>query len=154
MVDIETLQHISIFNDLAPDAMEKIAETAQILIYEADEDIFYEGDASRDLYVLMEGKFAIETNVPGRVKDNPKAFYTVKPGEIIGEFSFVDGAPRSASARAQRDSKLLKFNGKQLSELLDADPEVGYIVMRNIARVLCSRIRNTNLTLRNALVWL
>ena len=41
-----------------------------------------------------------------------------------------------------------------LDRLIEGNPELGYHIMHNIAKTLCTRIRNANLALRNALIWI
>ncbi len=78
----------------------------------------------------------------------------ISPGEVLGEFAYVDEAPLSATVRAGRPSRLFFISAEALDKLIEGNPRIGYHIMRNIAKTLCSRIRNANLSLRNALIWI
>ena len=53
--------------------------------------------------------------------------------------------------RATEEVELLAFANEALERLMEEDPKIGYRIMRNVANVLSSRIRTTNMKLRNAI---
>jgi len=65
---------------------------------------------------------------------------TLDRGEIIGEMSLIDNAPRMASARALSDLEMSIISRKSLQKRLDRLEESDRVLRRLIA-VLVSRIR-------------
>lgn len=63
------------------------------------EELFQEGDTPDAMYVINKGRLAI-------TKKKGSAFITLaelKPGDLLGEMSFFDKAPRNAGARSSAD---------------------------------------------------
>ena len=61
------------------------------------------------------------------------------------------GSRGVTGARAVEQVSVLRFNNAALEQLMDADSDIGYRIMRNVANVMSARIRSTNMKLRNAL---
>ena len=70
---------------------------------------------------------------------------TISNGQIFGELAFLDGAPRVAHAVANQASILLVIQRAAFSDLVQREPHLGSIVMRNIAIELSNRLRRTNI---------
>ncbi|MCF7805232.1 MAG: cyclic nucleotide-binding domain-containing protein [Candidatus Marinimicrobia bacterium] len=154
MLEINELKSVPLFVNLSTDEIQSIVNEGEYLELKSDDLLFEEDSAGRDLYILIAGKIAIESLVPGSGEKKTKEFYSMNPNEVIGEFSYVDQAPRSATARARRESKVLRIPAENLDRLLDENPKLGYRLMTNISKILCDRIRNANLALRNSMVWI
>ena len=59
--------------------------------------------------------------------------------------------PVAICSGAIEPTEVMAFENKAMEKLMVEDPTIGYRVMRNIANVLSSRIRTTNMKLRNAI---
>ena len=114
--------------------------------------VFEEERRGRELFFVCEGR--IEIVMRGlREDDNRMVVNEVRPGHFFGELALVDGAPRSAQARAKDDSVLLMLREENFRLLAEKELRVGYVVMRNLARTVASRLRTTNLKMRNNHDW-
>jgi CRP-like cAMP-binding protein len=60
----------------------------------------------------------------------------IRPGNVVGELSFLDGATRYASLVALSDTQVLGLSRADLEGLLETQPKVVYHVMRAIVRVV------------------
>jgi CRP-like cAMP-binding protein len=60
----------------------------------------------------------------------------IRPGSMVGELSFLDGASRYASLVALSATRVLGLSRADLEGLLDRHPKVVYHVMRAIVRVV------------------
>lgn len=69
---------------------------AEIIKFETGENIFVEGDESRNMYVIIQGNVEISKEYRG----DKQILAEIGPKQVIGEMSFLDGAPRSATATA------------------------------------------------------
>lgn len=154
MIEISRLKEIRLFDGLSQDELQAIANEGELVELDRGKTLFEEDNTGRDLYILLEGKIRIEIAVPGGRSERAEQIQEIYPGEVLGEFSYVDEAPRSATARADRDSRLFFIAAGALDRLIERNPSVGYHIMHNIAKTLCERIRNANLALRNALIWI
>jgi CRP/FNR family cyclic AMP-dependent transcriptional regulator len=112
------------------------------------------------LYVIVRGEVEILLDpslvggVTPRKGTGPVTIATLREGQTFGEVALVDQGIRSASARCATDSvRLLVIPRQKLLRLCETYPELGYRVMRNMAADLAFKIRNSDLSMREQLLW-
>jgi len=66
----------------------------------------------------------------------------VEAGQFFGELSLLQQLPRSASARARVDSGLLVLDPDEFDHLLHRAPATAAIILKNLARRVCDRLRD------------
>jgi CRP-like cAMP-binding protein len=114
--------------------------------------VFEEESRGRELFFICEGR--VEIVIRGLGDDaNRMVVNELRPGQCFGEMALVDGAPRSAQARAKDDCVLLMLREANFRMLAEKETRIGYVVMRNLASTVASRLRTTNLRLRNNHDW-
>jgi CRP-like cAMP-binding protein len=92
-----------------------------------------EGSADDHLYVVLSGVLGV---VKGAGMEEEVTLNAIRPGNMVGELSFLDGASRYASLVALSDTRVLGLSRSDLEALLEANPKVVYHVMRAIVRVV------------------
>src|SRR5271165_5489281 len=100
--------------------------------YKAGDVIFREGDAANELFIIQSG--AVEIRLGNRVLE------TLPQYSIFGEMALIDAAPRSATAVAANDVRLVPVTEKQFLFLISNTPHFALNVMRIMAR----RLRTAN----------
>jgi CRP-like cAMP-binding protein len=128
---------------LDPEQVDKIAQHGEVIEVAAGTLLAREGDIAEHFYLILAGRFAIETNVPERV---PITLQTVDEGEVIG-WSWVDANPWLFDIRALADSSCVALRAKDIVGLLNEDKELGLQIMRRLNRVMTERLRATRLQL-------
>jgi len=103
--------------------------------YKAGDVIFREGDVAQQLFIIQSGE--VEIRLGNRVLEKLPQY------GIFGEMALIDAAPRSASAVAASDVKLVSVSEKQFLFLISNTPHFALNVMRVMARRL--RVTNKNL---------
>jgi CRP-like cAMP-binding protein len=84
----------------------------------------------------------------------PVTIATLRRGQSFGEVALVDQGLRSATARcAQHNTQLLILPREKLMVLCDTYPQLGYRLMRNLAADLALKIRNTDMRIREELLY-
>ena len=153
------LKQADIFYQISPGFLEKIAASCQEMRYQAGENIFLEGSGSDDLYIILQGEVDILVN-HGLVSDQPGVelpsvtIATLRRGQSFGEIALVDQGVRSATAcAATNETRLLVIPRKELIQLCDLHPDLGYRLMRNLAADLAMKIRNTDLLILEELLF-
>jgi SulP family sulfate permease len=111
--------------------------------FAAGEVIFRQGEEGDALYFLEEGAVRIEWQGGGR----PIRLATLTPGVVFGEMSLIDGAPRSAGARAEEPSRVLRLGRDALETLAVEHPDVALLLMRGLAADVARRLRFANAAL-------
>ncbi len=105
---------------------------APVRTYKAGDVIFRQGDKAEELFVIQSG--SVEIRLGSRLLD------TLPERSIFGEMALIDGAPRSATAIAATDVKLVPVGEKQFLLMVGRTPYFALNVMRALAR----RLRLTN----------
>ena len=90
-----------------------------------------EGTSDSHLYLLVSGSVAV-----ARAAGTPEevSLFSLGPGELIGELSFLDDNVHYASVVSRGASRVLGLERRQFESLLDSDPHIVYQVMRAIVR--------------------
>jgi CRP-like cAMP-binding protein len=96
--------------------------------YKAGDVIFREGDAANELFIIQSGE--VEIRLGNRVLEKLPQF------SIFGKMALIDAAPRSATAVAASDVKLVPVTEKQFLFLISNTPHFALNVMRIMARRL------------------
>ena len=103
--------------------------------------IFQFGDPGDKLFIILEGKVRISREVAGMGEE---ALAVLGPGEVFGEMSLLDDAPRSADARAHERCRLLVISKDAFDDLLFLHKDLAFEVLWNCVRTLSGRLRETN----------
>jgi CRP-like cAMP-binding protein len=99
--------------------------------------LFKEGDDGEHLYVIIEGKLKLGTS-SGDGRENLLSI--LGPGEMFGELSLFDPGPRTSTATAVTDSKLLSLGHEKVIPWLKQNPEVSLQLLTRLSQ----RLRRTN----------
>jgi CRP/FNR family transcriptional regulator, cyclic AMP receptor protein len=96
--------------------------------------VFEKGDASSSMYIVQSGRLEISmVSQMGR----KIVLNQIAPGQCIGEIGMLDTLPRTASAIAVENSKLLSVSRKVFLEAVEKSPQLAI----NLMEVLCERLR-------------
>ena len=101
-------------------------------VYTAGQTIFSEGQPGKLMYVVQEGQITILYK--GREID------AAGPGGVIGEMALIDDLPRSATAVAATDCKLVPIDERRFTFLVQQTPMFALSVMRIMAERLRRRL--------------
>lgn len=100
----------------------------------AGEVIFYEGDFSQELYIVVLGTVRIVKDYQGRHEHTLNVLGT---GEFFGDLAIFEGKPRSATAVTQVESELLVLHSEKFKQTIYQKPDMAF----EIFRVLSARVR-------------
>ena len=99
--------------------------------------LFKEGDEGEHVYVIVDGKLKLGTS-SGDGRENLLSI--LGPGEMFGELSLFDPGPRTSTATAVTDAKLLSLGQEKLIPWLATNPNVSLQLLARLAQ----RLRRTN----------
>jgi CRP/FNR family cyclic AMP-dependent transcriptional regulator len=142
---IAAMQSIPWFQEFSSAHFEKMVKIACLIDVDAKQELFHEGDPEDFLYIVLQGRVAIEIFVPSRGRIR---IYTAEPMDIVGWSSATPVVRyRTAGARAILPSRLIRLDAFALRLLCEEDCDLGYIVMTRLANVVASRLLTTRLQL-------
>jgi CRP/FNR family cyclic AMP-dependent transcriptional regulator len=156
---VNYLRQSDIFYQFTPTQLEMVANLCQEVVFQAGEIIFKENSGSQELYIITQGEVEILINpalvdAPDKSNQPGSVIANLRRGQSFGEIALVDEGLRSASARAaQKDTRLLVISREKLVMLCETYPQLGYRLMYNLAADLAMKIRNTDLRIREQLLY-
>ena len=155
---VNFLKQSDIFYQFTPTQLELVANLCQEVTFQKDELIFQENSSSKELYIIVQGEVEILVNPSlvssAMIEGESKTIAVLRRGQNFGEVALVDEGLRSASACAsQKDTRLLVIPRDKLVMLCDTYPQLGYRLMYNLAADLAMKIRNTDLRIREQLLY-
>ena len=128
---LATLQASKLGAELTPAQLTALAERVAFRDLGAGEVLVAEGTADNHLYVLVSGALGV---VRSAGTAEPVTLFTLAPGDLVGELSFIDATPHYASLVAVGATRVFGLEREELEALLPSHPEVVYRVMRAIVR--------------------
>ena len=153
MTIIDTLKSCELFEGLEVYQLEKIANICRGRSFKEGMVVFKEGDEARELYVLTEGKVALEMNVqpvPNRAAI-PTAVEVVSKGESFGLSAAIKSQTYTLSARCMTNCAVLAIKADILEKVMSDEPSLGYELMKRLARLIRRRLAHTRLRLVSGL---
>jgi CRP/FNR family transcriptional regulator, cyclic AMP receptor protein len=135
------LARVPFFDGLTREALALIAKVTTEESHATGIKIFQYGDAGDKLFIILDGKVRISRDLSGMGEE---ALAVLGPGEVFGEMSLIDEAPRSADARVHERCRLLVISKEDFDDLLFLHKDLAYEVLWNCVRILSLRLRETN----------
>jgi len=138
---LDLLRSMDLFADLPDEELTKIARLLKEHKVSENEVIFAQDDVGDGLYIVLQGRVRIaSTDHFGR--ERVLAFYG--PGEFFGDMAVLTGGPRSATASASTELRLLHLRKDDFDILVATSVSM----MRGMLRVMVERqtAMNTRLT--------
>jgi CRP/FNR family transcriptional regulator, cyclic AMP receptor protein len=140
----DLLQGLAAFKPLAPEHRAELASCARNCAFQADEWIMREGEDASAFYFIREGAVALQTAVPGR---GAVVLQTLHDGELLGWSWLVPPYRTAFDARSLVTTHAIELDGACLRGKCEADPALGYDLMKLISAVFVERLQDTRLRL-------
>ena len=134
---VRILKKIPVLQGLLDDEYKLVLAMCSSTAARKGDVLFKQGDDGSSMYILLSGEIDINVEGVGTV-------HVMKAGEILGEIGLVKKVPRTASAKISQDSVLLQLYSEILHDMVKKYPRLGYIIMRNVAKILAARLSETN----------
>lgn len=138
-------RRVELFRSLDDGEIGELLRAITPLEVAAGHTLFREGDASDAAYAIEQGHVEIVA-----ASDAGEVFVAeLGPGDVLGELALLDGAPRSATARAKTRVTLFRIDQREFDFLRRNLRPAAYKIIRTISLTLCERLRETNTRLRS-----
>jgi CRP-like cAMP-binding protein len=135
---IDLLKGIPLFEGLTSRELSAVERILHRRTYRPDETIFRQGEPGVGMYIIVEGKVAVIAE-PGS-----RTLAQLQTGEFFGDLALLDDSPRSASAIAQGECRMLGFFQPDLFGLIERNPRLGIKIVIKLARVIGERLKKCN----------
>ena len=137
---IQFLKTVPFFDQLSNRQLKRVSDIMFERTYETDELIFEEGQPGAALFLILDGKIAIE--IYGETSTTHLA--VLGRGAFFGEMALLDETPRSATARALERTRTLALYRNDLNGLVYRHPRTACRIYRSLAGMIGDRLRLTN----------
>jgi CRP-like cAMP-binding protein/SAM-dependent methyltransferase len=138
---------LDIFEHLRPEDTQWILASAELKTIPANSLLVREDDPSDSIFFIADGLFEVYVfgDLVGQIKVGQ-----LGPGEVIGEISWLDRQPVSASVRAAETSSVIALSTVLLDRKLAEDAGFAARFLRGIATLTAGRLRKTTGDVRRA----
>jgi CRP-like cAMP-binding protein len=143
---IENLERIigshPFFAGLGTEFCSLVCGCARNVVYDAGDYLLREGQDANEFYLVRAGRVIIELAAPGR---GAIPLMTVGDGEIVGLSWLIPPYRWRHDARALTPVRALGIDARCLRDKCEADPRLGYELMKRVVPVLLSRLESARL---------
>jgi len=129
---------------LSPKHISLLEECAHIAEFNQGDYLARAETPANAFYVILKGQIAIELAIAGK---GALIIQTLLPNELFGWSWIFPPFQWQFDGRATQPVKALVFNGACLRAKCDADPELGYTLMKLFAQLMTNRLKATRLQL-------
>jgi CRP/FNR family cyclic AMP-dependent transcriptional regulator len=144
MVTVGTLRPCELFAGLTDEELSEIAAITREQVYDAGAVICAEQEQADHLFILSKGCVQVDVRLHSPLEAGGETtIEEVQPGRIFGWSSLVKQRRFTASARAVEPSSVLVVDASELNAVFDRHPHLGFVVMKQLAEVIASRLRHT-----------
>jgi uncharacterized membrane protein len=132
LTESDPLAGIPLFLGLDASVRERVARRLEERTLGSGELLFREGDPGGTLCVVLEGELEVFTVSKGR----EQILSRIGPGGHVGEMSVIDGAPRSATARAVGTTRIAELSREDVLDDVVASPAAAQAMLAEMAQRL------------------
>jgi CRP-like cAMP-binding protein len=128
-----------VLDELTAEQWQVLHEHLDALTVRAGDVLVREGETTRGLYIIAEGEFEVTADTP---EHGRRRLRSIGPNTILGEISFVDGEPRTATVSALSEGLAYRLTLEGFARLQEDAPKLASLLMLLLAQILASRYRS------------
>ena len=144
------LDRVGVFSLLSHEEVQQVTTHLAAVELEDGKELFHEGEAGKELFILAEGKVAMIISLPGGAEQQIAQF---APGDFFGEMSIFDNGPRSATCRALQHSVVYSLSKNAFSHIITQHPGIALKLMYRMLNVTTQRLRGTSQFVSEMVLW-
>lgn len=110
--------------------------------FDAGQFLLHEGENADQIYLIRYGRVALQISAPGR---GDIIIQTLGEGEFVGASWLIPPYRWSHDARAIELVRAISIDAQCLRNKCEADPHLGYEMMKRFAPVLVERLHATRM---------
>ena len=144
MVKSESLQKYSLFGGLLEEQIQSLIPLMKEESYNPGELIITEGSANDKIFFIIEGQVS--------VSKRDVELSRFGEGEAFGEMEVLDVMSATASIKSISQVTALSISNRALHQIYKMDVKIFALMLMNLARDLCRRLRKSDEKLASSLV--
>lgn len=144
MDKIEVLKRSDLFRELDDEHLALVAKIGTDQVFDAGTVIYKQGAVAELIYVVEDGLVGIILEVGPLAQRQVQAAANF---ESFGWSAMIPPYSRTATVKALEQTKVIVFNGRELSAFCTTYCDVGFKIMQAVARVIAERLRQAYIQL-------
>ena len=128
-------ERIDLFRDVEGLSDTALAEKCNWHRFPKNSPILHKDDLTSDIFFIVEGAVTARSY---SAEGKEVSYIDIEEGGLFGEFSAIDGKPRSASVETKQDAVIARMTSSQFRSLIAGHPHLGL----RIAELLVSKTRS------------
>ena len=132
----KALAKVNLFSELTGEEKDALKSAATLRHGSAGERIIEQNKTLDRMFIVMDGTIEIWIN--------KKLIATYSGQALVGEMEFLEKLPADADVLLLTETDLIELNNAALAGLMEKQPRLGYILMREIARIESHRLRKSS----------
>ena len=126
---INAIKNNKIFSSLNDGDIRKILNKFTKMKLDKPDALFYQGDPSDNIYLVVSGKLAAALTSAG---GDMRIVGYIEPGEAVGESGALTTEPRALTVKAVEDSTLYRLSSRDFIELCHQHPALMYATIHPV----------------------
>jgi CRP/FNR family cyclic AMP-dependent transcriptional regulator len=127
------IKQVDLFSDLDDNSLELLVSQSRAVNFKKSAIIITEGETGESLYIIEHGSVRIYVSDE---KGGEMTIFVQGPGSYIGEISLLDGAPRTASAIALEDTRVLMISKSTFARCISQNPQIAFHIIQSVTQRL------------------
>ncbi len=139
------LSKFSFMETMSPEELAVLEELIERRVFSAGENVFLEGTAGSELFIIAEGLASVY-----RTLESGRGDYrviTFGPDMVFGEMALLDSKPRSASVKSDTKLTCYALSREHLAILQEKDNAIAVKLLLSLSSELAKRLRSANQTI-------
>jgi len=133
----KALSQVKLFADLTNAERDSFKKVATLRQGKVGERIIQQGKPTDKMFIILEGK--------AEVRINGKSFDILSDQPLVGELEFLNELPATADVFLRSKTILIELDNAALTSLMERKPRLGYVLMREIAKIEAQRLRKASI---------
>ena len=139
MVEVNDFKKLDIFNVFSEKQLAELVEITETKAFKKDAHVYERGKRADHIFVVVNGLVSLNRFEPG--EKIGISFEKREKGELFGTACFMKPQEYTLTAVCMSDSDIMAIDADKLLKLCDADPELGYKFLKEVAKTYFERYK-------------
>ena len=143
MISLEFLKNVEVFQGLDNEQLAEIIKCSEEEEFQHETRLFEKGENAAYLWIVREGRVVLRFDFPGLASSEENKLSSIPEAGAFGWSSIVSpNKYRLSGYSTGGGCKLIKVERESLLKLFEKDPDIGYVVMSNLATLVGERFHS------------
>jgi ABC-type multidrug transport system fused ATPase/permease subunit len=135
---VSVLMSIPLLAGIDRSKLKLLAFTSERVQFDKGQEVFHQGDAGNNAYVIIKGK----ADVVLESASGPKTVAQLGANDVFGEMALLAKIPRSTSIRAATDLTLIRISRDVFVRMVEENSEIALAMLRVLTERLAATLRD------------